>query len=106
MTMLNSLITIWADSTPTPLPAYEGDVNLITPGVVGFTITFLVAVATVFLLVDMTRRVRKVRYRGEIREQLAIEQAEEALAAADAQPDSRPSRPLPEGDDPSKMSAG
>ena len=104
MTILDSLATIWADvtPTPTPLPAYEGDVNLITPGVIGFAVTFLIAIATVLLLLDMTRRVRKVRYRGEVREQLAIEQAEEALAAADAEPGSRPARPSPEGDDPAR----
>ena len=92
MTVLYSLVTVWADTTPTPLPAYEGDVNLITPGVVGFAVTFLIAVATVFLLLDMTRRVRRVRYRSEVREQIAIEQAEEALAADDAEPGSHPTK--------------
>ncbi|MBG6054830.1 hypothetical protein IWX81_001220 [Salinibacterium sp. CAN_S4] len=111
MTIFDSLATVWADTTPTPLPAYEGDVNLITPGVVGFAVTFVIAIATVLLLVDMTRRVRKVRYRGEIREQLAIEQAEQALAAADAEPGLRPGvtpagRPSPEGDVPPKTPAG
>lgn len=111
MTIFDSLATVWLDTTPTPLPAYEGDVNLITPGVVGFAVTFVIAVATVLLLVDMTRRVRKVRYRGEVREQLAIEQAEQALAAADAEPGSRPGvspsgRPSPEGDGPAKTPAG
>jgi hypothetical protein len=97
MTFLDSLVTVWADSTPSPLPAYEGDVNLITPGVVGFAVTFLIAIATVLLLVDMTRRVRKVRYRSEVREQIAIEQAEEALAGSDAEPGSRPARPATDG---------
>ncbi|MBC7589740.1 MAG: hypothetical protein H7226_01680 [Salinibacterium sp.] len=95
MTVLYSLMTAWADTTPTPLPAYEGDVNLITPGVVGFAVTFLVAVATVLLLLDMTRRVRRVRYRGEVREQIAIEQAEQALAADDAEPGPRPTKDAP-----------
>ena len=106
MTIFTSLVTVWADSTPTPLPAYEGDVNLITPGVVGFAVTFLIALATVFLLRDMTRRVRGVRYRGEVREQIAIEQAEEALAAEDADPESRPSRPTTTGDGTPKKPGG
>lgn len=93
MTMFATMLTVWAVSTPSPLPAYEGDVNLITPGVVGFTITFLIAIATVFLLLDMTRRVRKVRYRSEVREQIAIEQAEEAIIATDAETGPRPDRP-------------
>ncbi|MGL4339391.1 MAG: hypothetical protein ACRCSP_03060 [Rhodoglobus sp.] len=81
-------------STPTPFPAYEGDVNLVTPGVIGFAATFLVALSTVLLLVDMVRRVRRVRYRGEIREKLMIEQAEELSAEADAAGQLRPPHPL------------
>lgn len=52
------------------------DENTVTPGVVGFFITFAVAVLTVVLLVDMTRRIRRTRYRGEIREQLQREAAQ------------------------------
>jgi large-conductance mechanosensitive channel len=65
---------VWlADPTPSPIPAFEGDVNLVTPGVVGFIVTFLIAVATVFLVVDMVRRVRRVRYRAEVQAQLDAE---------------------------------
>jgi hypothetical protein len=64
-----------ADPTPTPYPEYTGDPNLVTPGVLGFVAIALVAIATVFLLIDMTRRVRRVRYRAEVREQLAAERA-------------------------------
>nr|WP_194241484.1 hypothetical protein [Galbitalea soli] len=67
-----------AVSTPTPFPDYTGDPNLITPGVVGFIITFLVAAATVLLLLDMTRRIRRSRYREEIRQKLEAEAAEAA----------------------------
>lgn len=56
----------------------EFDPNSVTPGVIGFVITFLVAAVTVLLLIDMTRRVRRTRYRGEIREQLDAEQARAA----------------------------
>lgn len=51
------------------------DPNSVTPGVVGFLITFLVAVAAVFIAIDMNRRVRRTQYRTEIREKLAAEQA-------------------------------
>jgi hypothetical protein len=61
------------DATPTPMPAYEGDPNLITPGVFGFIAIFVVALATVFLLLDMTRRIRRTRYRGMVQEQIALE---------------------------------
>jgi len=71
----NTMKTLWTiDPTPTPIPAFEGDPNIVTPGVVGFAVTFLIAVATVLLVIDMTRRIRRVRYREEIREELVAEQ--------------------------------
>lgn len=39
--------------------------ELITPGTIGFLVTFLVAVAFVFLVRDMARRVRRIRVRAE-----------------------------------------
>jgi hypothetical protein len=51
------------------------DPNTVTPGVEGFIAIAVVAVAVMFLVVDMTRRIRRVRYRGEIREVLEAEQA-------------------------------
>jgi TRAP-type C4-dicarboxylate transport system permease small subunit len=54
-------------------PAYP-DAELVTPTWVGFAITFAMAIATVLLIVDMTRRIRRVRYRAEIREKLEAEQ--------------------------------
>lgn len=60
--------------TPTPTPGeFTGDENIITPGVIGFLVTFLIAVATVLLIIDMTRRVRRVRYRDQVREEIAAE---------------------------------
>jgi HAMP domain-containing protein len=69
---MNPLIWL-ATPTPTPYPAYTGNENLVTPGVFGFALTAFVAIATVLLLVDMTRRMRRVRYRSEVREQLEAE---------------------------------
>lgn len=56
------------------------DENSVTPTWVGFAATFAIGVITVLLIIDMTRRLRRVRYRGEIREQIEAEQR----AAADA----------------------
>lgn len=78
---LLTTITVFA-ATPTPYPSYNGNPDLITPGVWGFIAIFLVAVATVFLLIDMNRRIRRTRYREEIREKLAAEQAAADKAAA------------------------
>ena len=71
--------------TPSPSPA-EYDPNLVTPGVVGFIAIFLVAAATVLLMLDLSRRVRRTRYRGEIREKLEAERlAEEAERLANGE---------------------
>lgn len=79
LTMLATEAILWLATpapTPSPVPAYEGDPNLVTPGVVGFAVTFFIAIATVLLIIDMNRRVRRVRYREEIREKLEAEKAE------------------------------
>ncbi len=52
------------------IPAIEVDPNSVTPGVVGFVATLFVAMGVVVIIVDMTRRVRRVRYRAEIVEKL------------------------------------
>jgi hypothetical protein len=59
------------------------DPNTVTPGVAGFIAIALVAIASILLLVDMSRRIRRVRYRGEIRERLEAEQliAEKQMVA-------------------------
>jgi hypothetical protein len=63
-----------ATSLPTPSPT-PSDFNedTVTPGWEGFTVIFLVAVVVVLLIVDMVRRIRRVRYREEVRAQLASE---------------------------------
>lgn len=68
------LIAALVTETPTATaPALEVDANLVTPGVIGFAVTALLIVATILLAVDMTRRMRRVRYRAEARERIAAE---------------------------------
>lgn len=55
-------------ATPTPPPDF--DLNSVTPTWVGFAATFLVVVVTILLIMDMVRRIRRVRYRAEVRERL------------------------------------
>ncbi|MDN4615813.1 hypothetical protein P5G50_15275 [Leifsonia sp. F6_8S_P_1B] len=69
--------SIWLAATPTPTPSGAPDDDLVTPGVAGFVVTFLVALAAVLLALDMVRRIRRVRYRAEINEKLDAEQAAE-----------------------------
>jgi hypothetical protein len=70
MNILHSAIVRLA-ATPTPQPNF--DENTVTPGWFGFLAIFLIACVVVLLSIDLVRRVRRVRYRGEIREQLAAE---------------------------------
>jgi hypothetical protein len=65
-------IILYLAATPSPSPS-PFDEDTVTPGWVGFTVTFLIGVVTILLILDMVRRLRRARYRGEIREQLEAE---------------------------------
>ncbi len=55
----------------------EFDPDTVTPGVWGFVLTFLVMLVVVLLVLDMVRRIRRVNYRAEVREQLEAERLEQ-----------------------------
>jgi hypothetical protein len=57
------------------------DPQMVSPGAVGFMATLFVGVVTTFLIFDMVRRIRRSRYREEIRAKLDAEVAAEAQAA-------------------------
>ena len=57
----------------------EFDPNTVTPGVWGFVLTFVVMVVVLLLVLDMVRRIRRVNYRAEVREQLEQERLDEEL---------------------------
>ena len=59
----------------TPSPTANPAETYSSPGTIGFIFTFLVAGVAVVLILDMVRRMRRVRYREEIREKLAAEAA-------------------------------
>lgn len=67
--------------SPTELPYNPDDV---TPGVVGFLFTFVIFVLVALLCWDLIRRVRRVKYRAEIRERLEAELAEREAAGEGA----------------------
>jgi hypothetical protein len=74
----------------TPEPAEVVDTpepELVTPGTIGFIVTFGVAVATVLLIRDMVRRVRRVEFEQERR---AAELLDETT---------RPDEPVTPGED-------
>ncbi|MDA3147691.1 hypothetical protein JSO19_09910 [Leucobacter sp. UCMA 4100] len=60
----------------------------VTPGIVGFAFTLAIAVAVIFIGVDMYRRIRRMQYREEVRAEIADELAgEEAGAQGVAAPE-------------------
>ena len=69
---MGAAVSVWADEL---IPPIEVDPVLVTPGVIGFVVTFLVAMVSLVLILDMVRRVRRVRYRAEIAERLDAEEA-------------------------------
>jgi len=64
---LLALITKTATDEPTAIST--------SPGTIGWVFTFFIAVAAVLLIADMVRRIRKVRYRAEIQEEISEEEA-------------------------------
>lgn len=73
---MGAAVSVWAEEL---IPPIEVDPVLVTPGVIGFVVTFLVAMGSLVLIVDMVRRVRRVRYRAEIAERLDAEEAAKGL---------------------------
>lgn len=66
--------------TPMPTPTMTVDPELVTPGFIGFAAVVIILIAVILLILDMNRRIRRVRYREEVRDEL---DAEEAALAAD-----------------------
>ena len=89
-----TLLAWLADVTPTPSPSPALNEDLLTPAIVGFVVTFFISVATVLLVIDMTRRIRRVRYRAEVQEQLEAEEREAAEGGKAGKPGK--AKPAPE----------
>ncbi|MDF2580015.1 MULTISPECIES: hypothetical protein [Microbacterium] len=66
---------LWLISAATPIPEITVDPTSVTPGPWGFGAIVILTIAVVLLLLDMLRRVRRGRYRAEVREQLDEEDA-------------------------------
>jgi hypothetical protein len=61
--------------------AEEIDPTGVTPGVIGFAITAAVAITAMFLIFDMNRRMRRLRYRDEAAANIDAEVAVDKLIA-------------------------
>lgn len=91
--------------TPMPTPTSTVPPELVTPGFVGFAAVVVLLIAVILLILDMNRRIRRVRYREEVREELDAEEAALAAggpgAAESTRPDADGSRADgQDGDDP------
>lgn len=73
-----------AVAAATPIPAPTVDPQLVTPGPWGFAAIVFIALAVVFLVWDMQRRVRRTRYREEINDELDAEETAEKQGEAAA----------------------
>ncbi|MGY3567139.1 hypothetical protein [Sinomonas sp. RB5] len=68
--MQNLLVAL----TQTPAPSPESSLrpglseDMITPGNWGFAATAFVVILTIFLIIDMVRRLRRIRYRAQVEE--------------------------------------
>ena len=82
--MHSLLIALATAPAPTPTPSLRPGLSedQVTPGLLGFLLTAFIVVLTALLIVDMVRRIRRVRYRAQV---------EEEREAAGAQP-GRPCR--------------
>lgn len=76
---LATAVLVQLASTPTPRPDFNEDT--VTPGLIGFIVMFAIALAVVFLALDMVRRVRRTSYRAQVQERLAEENAQRGSEA-------------------------
>jgi len=81
------LLRLATTPTPMPTPTLRDGISedQVTPGLLGFVMTAFFVVATALLIVDMVRRIRRVRYRAQVEEERMAAAAAADVEAADAQ---------------------
>ncbi|MCR1160660.1 MULTISPECIES: hypothetical protein [Micrococcaceae] len=86
--LLALTVTPSPDPTGTLRPGLSED--QVTPGTWGFVLTAFIVILTTFLIVDMVRRIRRVRYRAQVEEaRMAAEAGDQADENGDAGPGTR-----------------
>lgn len=88
--------------TPMPTPSMTVDPVSVTPGFIGFAAIVVVVIAVILLIWDMNRRIRRVRYREEVRDELDAEEAAlaEGAAGSSAQDPAETEGPSAPGEEP------
>lgn len=91
--MHSLLLALATTPAPAPTPSLRPGLSQdqVTPGLLGFLLTAFIVVLTALLIVDMVRRIRRVRYRAQV---------EEERAAAEAAADDAPQAPGAQSDVP------
>ena len=71
--MHSLLLALATTPAPTPSPSLRPGLSQdqVTPGLLGFLLTAFIVVLTALLIVDMVRRIRRVRYRAQVEEERA-----------------------------------
>lgn len=69
--MQHLLLVLATTPVPSPSPSLRPGLSedQVTPGTLGFIMTAFFVIATALLIVDMVRRIRRVRYRAQVEEQ-------------------------------------
>ena len=86
--MHHLLLVLATTPTPSPTPSLREGISedQITPGLWGFIMTAFFVLATTLLIVDMVRRIRRVRYRAQVEEERMAAAAAADIAGEDAGP--------------------
>jgi hypothetical protein len=67
----------------------------VTPGLLGFLLTAFIVLLTALLIVDMVRRIRRVRYRAQVEEERAAAEETARNGGAPASPEAFPGAASP-----------
>ena len=70
---MHILLSALLAATPTPTPTVDPAETWYSPGTIGFIMTFFITVGAIGLIFDMVRRIRKVRYREEVIQEISEE---------------------------------
>ncbi len=84
--MHHLLLALATTPSPSPSPSLREGISedQITPGLWGFIMTAFFVLATTLLIVDMVRRIRRVRYRAQVEEERMAAAAAADVEAEDA----------------------
>ena len=90
--MHSLLLALSTAPAPAPSPSLRPGLSedQVTPGLLGFLLTAFIVVLTTLLIVDMVRRIRRVRYRAQVEEERAAAEAGAGDAGGDPGPGNGP----------------